>query len=117
MTSIKLGTSEYNLACNLRVAYVLQNQHNHKPYTQIMSSIDSMTLEEQINVLYAAFSVGNPEAAKNYSADMFRSYLLDDPEFNIAEMMHLIRDVFSGILGRSLDDEDASKPIDGDEKN
>ena len=40
MATITLNGIEYTLASNLRVAYELQGQHNHKSYTQILSSFD-----------------------------------------------------------------------------
>ena len=35
MATIVINGMEYTLARNLRVAYELQGQHSHKPYTQI----------------------------------------------------------------------------------
>ena len=37
MATIMINGSEYTLACNLRVAYELQGQHNHKPYSEILA--------------------------------------------------------------------------------
>ena len=116
MINITINGNNYPLACNLRVAYVLQNQHNHKPYTQILAGVGNMTLEEQINVLYAAFTVANPEASKNYSPEMFRTMVLDDCTFNVQKLMEYINQIFSGILGADLTQVDDAQP-DGDAKN
>ena len=74
MLTINLNGNEYPLACNLRVAYVLQNQHNHESYSSILSRVGEMPLEQQIDVLYAAFQIANPETAKTFTREMFRTY-------------------------------------------
>ena len=109
MAYININGTEYPLAGNLRVAYILQNQHNHQAYSKILSRVGEMTLEEQINMLYAAFTVANPEVAKTFTGEMFKLYILDHEEFNAMVLMGLIKQVISGILGKDLDEEpDAS---------
>lgn len=107
MATIKINGNEYTLACNLRVAYELQGQHNHKPYSQILASVGDMTLEQQIDILYLAFKVGNPEMAKTFTREMFRIYILDAEEFNTTVLMELITDVIAGILGKDLREDSA----------
>ena len=107
MATIKINGNEYTLACNLRVAYELQGQHNHKAYSQILSSVGEMPLEQQIDILYIAFKVGNPEDAKTFTREMFRTYILDHAEFNTTVLLQLIKKVIAGILGKELPDEDA----------
>ena len=104
MATIKIHDTEYTLAGNLRVAYMLQNQHNHQAYSKVLSRVGEMTLEEQINMLYAAFSVANPEVAKTFTSEMFKLYILDHDEFNAMVLMSLIKKVISGILGKDLED-------------
>lgn len=115
MATITLNGFEYELACNLRVAYAVQNQHNHKAYSEILSNVGKMTLEEQLDVLYAAFSVGNKEAAKTITKEAFRSYFLDDPEFNVYKLINLLKQVIAGIMGKSVDEMEAAS--DGEVKN
>lgn len=103
MATITMNGMEYRLAGNLRVAYNLQKQYNHEAYSSILSRVGEMTLEQQLDVLYAAFQVANPEEAKTISSLVFREYILDHDEFNASVILDMIKDVISGILGRSLD--------------
>ena len=105
MLIINLNDNEYPLACNLRVAYVLQNQHNHESYSSILSRVGEMPLEQQIDVVYAAFQIANPETAKTFTREMFRMYVLDHDEFNASVILNIIKDIISGILGKKLPDE------------
>ena len=108
MATITINGSEYTLACNLRVAYELQGQHNHKPYSEILASVGEMPLEQQIDILYLAFKIGNPEVAKTFTREMFRCYILDNNEFNAVVLIDLIKKVIAGILGKELpESEDA----------
>lgn len=102
MASITINGNEYTLACNLRVAYELQGQHNHKPYSQILAGVGDMTLEQQIDILYLAFKIGNADVAKTFTREMFRAYILDHDEFNTTVLMELITGVIAGILGKEL---------------
>ena len=105
MLTINLNGNEYPLACNLRVAYVLQNQHNHESYSSILSRVGEMPLEQQVDILYIAFQVANPETAKTFTREMFRTYVLDHDEFNASVILNIIKAIISGILGKKLPDE------------
>ena len=105
MLTINLNGNEYPLACNLRVAYVLQNQHNHESYSSILARVGEMPLEQQIDVLYAAFQIANPDTAKTFTREMFRTYILDHDEFNASVILKMIKAIISGILGKKLPDE------------
>ena len=109
MATIILNGIEYTLASNLRVAYELQGQHNHKSYTQILSSVDEMTIEQQLDMIYIAFKVKNPDDAKTFTKEMFRKYILDSDEFNVTTIMTIISDIIAGILGQDLS-ENADAP-------
>ena len=109
MATIMLNGMEYTLASNLRVAYELQGQHNHKPYTQILSSVDEMTIEQQLDMIYIAFKVKNPEDAKTFTKEMFRKYILDNDEVTVTTIMTIISDIIAGVLGRDLS-ENADAP-------
>ena len=104
MLTINLNGNEYPLACNLRVAYVLQNQHNHESYSSILSRVGEMPLEQQIDVVYAAFQIANPDTAKTFTREI-RTYVLDHDEFNASVILNIIKDIISGILGKKLPDE------------
>ena len=105
MLTINLNGNEYPMACNLRVAYTLQNQHNHESYSSILSRVGEMPLEQQIDVVYAAFQIANPETAKTFTREMFRMYVLDHDEFNASVILDIIKAIISGILGKKLPDE------------
>ena len=105
MLTINLNGNEYPMACNLRVAYTLQNQHNHESYSSILSRVGEMPLEQQIDVVYAAFQIANPDTAKTFTREMFRMYVLDHDEFNASVILNIIKDIISGILGKKLPDE------------
>ena len=118
MLTINLNGNEYPLACNLRVAYVLQNQHNHESYSSILSRVGDMPLEQQIDILYIAFQVANPETAKTFTREMFRTYILDHDEFNAYVMLDMIKRIVSGILGKELFNEDtSSESVDVDSES
>ena len=120
MVTISINGNEYPLACNLRVAYTLQGEHNHEPYTKVLSRVGDMTLEQQIDILYIAFKIANPEIAKSFTKDMFRAYVFDHDEFNATVLMQYIKKVISGILGKELpddNDQDGSPTTKGEQKN
>lgn len=97
---------EYELSTTLRVAYKVQGQHNHKPYTEVFQGLGSMTLEQQINILYAAFQCANPEAAFEITAQKFLDYYLD--HYNLKVVMSQLQDVVKGIMGTEGEDEPQS---------
>lgn len=101
---IKINDKEFPLATNLRVAYRVQGQHNHKPYTAVFQSIGDMTIEEQIDIIYAAFTVANPEMALTMTQKNFLNYCLDN--FNLKEVMTMLTGVIKGITGKDEESED-----------
>ena len=96
MTTTINGT-EYSLSTTLRVAYKVQGQHNHKPYTEVFQGLGDMTLEQQINILYASFQCANPEAAKEITSQTFLDYYLDN--YNLKIVMDQLKAVVQGIMG------------------
>lgn len=118
MVTMKLNGIEYNLATNLRVAYLLQNQHNHESYSSILSRVGDMPLEQQLDLIYVAFQVANPDTAKTFTKEMFRTYIFDSDEFTATTILNLIRDIIAGILGKDLSDtEETTSEDTGDAKN
>lgn len=102
---IKINDKEFPLATNLRVAYKVQSQHNHKPYTAVFQSIGDMAIEEQIDILYAAFTVANPDMALTMTQKNFLNYCLDN--FNLKEVMKMLTGVIKGITGKDEESEDS----------
>lgn len=113
--TVIINGTEYALSTKLRVAYKVQGQHSHKPYTEIFQSLNDMTIEQQVNILYAAFEVSNPEAARNITKQMFLDHYLDNSD--ISEVMSQLQDVIGGILGKDLKEEVEKKSEDGDENS
>lgn len=103
MLTVKINGAEYPLANTLRVAYKVQGQHNHKPYTEVFKSIGDMHLEDQIGLLYAAFECANPDDARTIKrADFLESYL---DTYNLKVMMDHIQGVIKGIMGEDFFEE------------
>lgn len=110
ITAIINGT-EYELSTTLRVAYKVQGQHDHKPYTEVFKGLGDMTLEQQINILYAAFQCANPFACKEITAQKFLDYYLD--HYNLKVVMDQLQAVVKGIMG--TEDEDETESNSGEE--
>lgn len=103
MLTVIIKGVEYSLATTLRVAYKIQGQHNHKPYTEVFKTIGDMHLEDQIGILYAAFECANPaEVGKIKRSDFLDSYL---DTYNLKIMMEHIQGVIKGIMGEDFFDE------------
>lgn len=104
MLTTKINGTEYDLSTTLRVAYKVQGQHNHKSYTEVFKGLGDMTLEQQINILYASFQCANPEAAKDITSQKFLDYYLDN--YNLKIVMDQLQAVVQGIMG--TEDEEGS---------
>ena len=111
ITAIINGT-EYELSTTLRVAYKVQGQHDHKPYTEVFKGLGDMTLEQQINILYASFQCANPFACKEITSQKFLDYYLD--HYNLKVVMDQLQAVVKGIMGTEDEDETES---DSSEEN
>lgn len=99
---VNLYGAEYTLSTKLRVAYKVQGQHGHKPYSEIFTRLDSMTLEDQIAILYASFEVANPDKAKDITFQKFLDWYLDN--YDISVVMGQLQNIIGGILGKDLSD-------------
>lgn len=93
---------EYELARTLRVAYKVQGQNNHESYLSIFNRLDSMTIEEQIGIIYASFSAANPEDAKFIKQTDFLNECLDT--MDLSSVMNTIQYIIEGIMGKELTD-------------
>lgn len=96
--TIKLGDQTYTLATTLRVAYILQGMNGHKSYLDIFKEIDKMTLEKQIEFLYAAYTVGTNKELM--SKDEFLNMCLDN--LDLSDVMNYIKQIISGITGKDF---------------
>ena len=103
MLNITIGTTEYELATTLRVAYLVQGQNNHKSYVELFQEIDKMTLEQQVGIVYAAFVAANPNQKKTITQNDFFEYFLDN--YTISELMKYVSKIIEGIMGKNLEEE------------
>lgn len=101
---LTIGESTYKLATNLRVAYVLQGMHNHKPYLEIFQGVDKLPLEGQIGFLYAAYKVAC--TGDVMSRDEFLNLCLDNLDLSI--IMDTIKQIIEGVTGKKLLEEATS---------
>lgn len=115
---------EYPLATTLRVAYMVQGQHNHKPYTEVFKNIGDMTVEDQIGILYAAFCCANPGVQDTktgkirplFTREEFQNYYLDN--YNLKDLMDQLQGVIRGIMGTTDEElEDARDNASDEDKD
>ena len=102
MLSINLFGQEYALSNKLRVAYRVQGQHDHKPYTEVFSGVGDMPIEDQIGIVYESFWCANPEARDKISRQQFLEEYLD--KYDVKALMQQLREIIQGIMGVRDDD-------------
>lgn len=107
-TTVVLNGKTYELATTLRVAYRVQGQNNHKPYSEVFAKMGEMPLEDQIGILYEAFWCANPEARAQYTKQQFLEEYLD--HYDVKQMMIQLKSVVQGIMGISDDEVEAANP-------
>ena len=97
MLSINYMGTDFPLATNLRVAYNVQGQHNHKPYTEVFKDIGDMTVEDQLGIIYCSFKCANPDTI--VTREQLQNYLLDN--MNLKDMLDVLQGIIKGIMGSS----------------
>lgn len=107
-TSVVLGGKTYELATTLRVAYRVQGQNNHKPYSEVFANIGDMPLEDQVGILYEAFWCANPMVRAQYTRQQFLEEYLD--RYNVKQMMLQLKAVIQGIMGIKDDEVENANP-------
>ena len=95
MVTTTINGTEYQLATSLRVAYKVQGEHNHMPYSKVFSDIGDMCIEDQIGILFCAFQVGNPDVLM--PKKVFIDYYLDN--MNLKQIMDQLKAVIQEITG------------------
>lgn len=98
--TVTIQGTEYELSTKLRVAYKVQGQHGHKPYSEVFQELNSMPIEKQIGILYTSFEVANPSASKEITFQKFLDEYLDN--YDVSTIMDQLQDIISGILGKDL---------------
>lgn len=100
--TITINGREYSMATTLRVAYLVQGQHNHRAYSEVFQRIGDMTVEDQLGMLYCSFQCANPSV---FSKQEFTDYCLDN--MNLKEMLDKLKELVEGIMGTSLETEES----------
>lgn len=111
MLSINYLGTDFPLATTLRVAYNVQGQHNHKPYTEVFKNIGDMTVEDQLGIIYCSFKCANPDTI--VTRDQLQNYLLDN--MNLKDMLDVLQGIIKGIMG--TDDETPEQDTAADSGN
>ena len=106
---------EYPLATTLRVAYLVQGQHNHKPYAEVFKDIGDMTIEDQIGIIYCAFKCANADSTVTISKQNFIDYYLDN--FTLKEVINQLQEIVKGIMGEDLEEETPNEDVPANEGN
>lgn len=97
MLSTEINGSNYELSTKLRVAYEIQGCHNHKPYAEVFKGVGEMSIEEQIEILFVAFKIANPDVATTFNKKMFQEYYLEN--YKLKDVMEQLKGVINGIMG------------------
>nr|DAF09628.1 MAG TPA: hypothetical protein [Caudoviricetes sp.] len=115
MLYVKYKDRELECATTLRVAYLIQGQHNHKPYTEIFENVGNMTVEQQIGIIYAAVKAKNKDLDIRLG-DFVNEYL---DTYDLGTLMEQIKEIISGIMGKeiTLEAENAATEGDAEEEN
>lgn len=108
MLNVIINGTEYALADTLRVAYRVQGQNNHKPYSKVFEEIGEAPLEKQIEILFCAFQVANPNAPVKFQ--QFLDYYLDN--YKLRDVLAQVKEVIKGIMGP---EDDAQAPVPGEQ--
>lgn len=102
--TVNINGTEYPLATTLRVAYKIQGQHNHKPYTEVFKNMGDMHVEDQVGMVYAAFECANPQEVFTLKRKDFENYYLDN--YNLKYLMDQLQSIIKGIMGEDFFEED-----------
>lgn len=111
-TSININGQSYTIATTLRVAYELQGMNNHKPYLDIFKEIEKMTIEKQIDFMYAGYKIAN---AMPMSQQEFRDMCLDN--LDLMSIMNCIKSIIEGITGQKADKDEDTEEVSSTEEN
>lgn len=111
MLTTNIHGTEYSLNSTLRVAYEIQGLNGHKPYLEIFQGIDKMLIEKQIEILYVAFKLDNPEVAKTMPFQMFLSYYLEN--FTLKQVMDQLSQIVKAIMGEDEGEYPNPAPSEG----
>ncbi len=106
---------EYPLATTLRVAYLIQGQHNHKPYSEVFKDIGEMSIEDQIGIIYCSFKCANTDSTVIIPKQNFIDYYLDN--FTLREVLNQLQEIVKGIMGEDPSEEASNEDAPVSEGN
>jgi len=104
---IKLGGTEYPMCTTLRAAYAIQGKFGHKPYTQIFKDFNTMDLESQIKMLYAAYELANKDSGSLMSLSKFQEAILD--EYGLLDLFDVVNDLMECIMAGNLSPDEVAE--------
>lgn len=101
--NILINGAEYKMATTLRVAYKIQSSQGHKPYMEIFKNMATLSLENQIKILYASYSTGNQVVMTEKD---FIDYVLDN--FNLDKILEMLGGLVDGIMYNGYSEDEIS---------
>lgn len=114
MTTVLFRGENKPLATNLRVAYAVQGQHNHKSYMDVFTGIDEMSLPQQVGIIFLAFTFANKDI--EVTEEEFFNEFLDTND--VSSLMETLTQIIEGIMGKELVERvEQSKAEKGESKN
>lgn len=93
--TIEIDGKEVVLSTKLRSAYYMQSLFNHKPYMDIFKDVGTMSIQEQIKVLYAAYHCGGED--QKLTAKEFEDKLLDT--FELSDLLSALSTFAEAMMG------------------
>lgn len=115
MITRTINGKDYNFATTLRVAYKVQSYNNHTSYSKVLREISDAPIEKQVEVLYAAYQIAEPEASLVMKFNDFFNEVLDN--CTTKDVMNILLDIVMGIMGPVDEDTDTSDEVSSETKN
>lgn len=102
--TIKINGQEYPVCTTLRAAKQIQASFGHKPYMDLFKGFASMSIEDQIKILYTPFNLANPGVM---SLAQFTDYVLDT--WGVYEIIDKTSDIIDAITTGGLTEEEVAE--------
>jgi hypothetical protein len=102
--TIKINGQDYPVNTSLRAAKQIPATFGHKPYMDLFRGFASMSIEDQIKILYTPFNLANPNVM---SLAQFTDYILDT--WGIYEIIDKTSDIIDAITAGGLSEEEVAE--------
>lgn len=102
---LQIGNENFELAANLRVIYSLREITGAKNIREALKSLTSLDLEDQIQLLYAAYKANNKDTT--ISAKEFEDKVIDNLGiFAIADVIEKLADnlMYAGLSKEQVEE-------------